>query len=211
MDQILRNAAEVSAGLSDLAPRLWRYCWALTGDRASGEDIAQSACLRALEKAEQYQPGTRLDSWVFSIARSIWLNQLRAEKVRRGSGVMPVEEIDLRDEKPSPESNIFYNQVFASIMSLPEAQRMTVLLVYVDGFSYKEAAGLLDVPIGTVMSRLAAARSRLAALRPDASASAGEAVSPRRSEKVRAKAGDGIAEQSGKVVSAGILRSGKRS
>ena len=155
----------VRDGLNALLPRLWRFCHVLTGDRSSAEDLAQSACLRALERAGQFQPGTRLDHWVFRIAQSVWFNQRRAEKIRRGFGTVRAEEADLATGAADAEANIYLAQVLSSVMGLPEAQRVTVLLVYVEGCSYQEAADMLEIPIGTVMSRLAGARSRLARLR----------------------------------------------
>ncbi len=153
---------EVNRGLSPLFPRLWRYCLVMTGNRERADDLAQAACLRAIEKSEQFQAGTKLDRWVFRIAQRIWLNELRAESVRRGGGMMTLEEIDLPDSNPGPESNLLAREVLMGVLALPEAQRTTVLLVYVEGYSYKETAEVLDIPIGTVMSRLSAARGKLA-------------------------------------------------
>ena len=73
-----------------------------------------------------------------------------------------IEDIELTDDRPDPESNILAREVLLEVLALPEAQRTAVVLVYVEGYSYKEAAELLDIPIGTVMSRLAAARGKLA-------------------------------------------------
>jgi RNA polymerase sigma-70 factor (ECF subfamily) len=157
------NPDNVRDGLDRLLPRLWRFCLVLSGDRSSADDLVQAACLRALEREQQFEIGTRLDHWVFRIAHSIWLNQLRAEKVRRGRGVVPVEDAGLVEF--NAESNLYLAEVLSEIMALPEPQRVAVLLVYVEGYSYKEAAEQIDIPIGTVMSRLAGARSRLSALR----------------------------------------------
>lgn len=145
-------------------PRLWRYCIALTGERVAAEDLCQAACLRAIEKSHQFKLGTRADHWVFRIAKNHWFNQLRAERVRRGGGLVPAEELNLAATDPDAESNIFHAEVLRAVMGLPEAQRITVFLVYVEGFSYQEAADHLQIPIGTIMSRLAAARRKLAAL-----------------------------------------------
>jgi RNA polymerase sigma-70 factor, ECF subfamily len=161
---IVSDHASVRDNLHGLLPRLWRFCHVLTGDRSAADDLAQSTCVRALERASQFQPGSRLDHWVFRIAQSIWFNQRRAEKIRRGLGTVPAEEAGLASPCDA-ESNIFFAQVLSSVMGLPEAQRVTVLLVYVEGLSYQEAAVILEIPIGTVMSRLAGARSRLARLR----------------------------------------------
>ena len=147
-----------------LLPRLWRFCLVLTGDRGKAEDLAQAACLRALEREHQYQPGTRLDRWLFRITHSIWLNQLRAEKTRRGAGTLPVEQAGLVDLGTDAESSLHLTQVLSDVMALPPAQRIVTVLVYVEGYSYKEAAEHLGVPIGTVMSRLSVARSQLLSL-----------------------------------------------
>jgi RNA polymerase sigma-70 factor (ECF subfamily) len=162
---IVSDHASVRLNLHTLLPRLWRFCHVLTGDRSAADDLAQSTCVRALERASQFHPGSRLDQWVFRIAQSIWFNQRRAEKIRCGLGTVPAEEAGLASPGVDAEANIFLVQVLSSVMALPEAQRVTVLLVYVEGFSYQEAAAILQIPIGTVMSRLAGARNRLARLR----------------------------------------------
>ena len=162
---IVADHASVRDSLHGLLPRLWRFCHVLTGDRSAADDLAQSACVRALERASQFQPGSHLDQWVFRIAQSIWFNQRRAQKIRRGLGTVPAGEAGLASPGDDAESNIFLAQVLSSVMGLPEAQRVTVLLVYVEGLSYQAAAAILEIPIGTVMSRLAGARSRLARLR----------------------------------------------
>ena len=133
----------------------------LTGRADWADDLAQTVCLRALDKADQFRPGTHLDRWLFALALSVWRNELRARKVRHGSGLIPVERADIAAPAMPPETDIFARQVFSQIEAMPEAQRMTVLLVYVEGYSYQQCADSLAVPIGTVMSRLAAARSRL--------------------------------------------------
>lgn len=134
----------------------------LTGSRDQADDLAQAACARALEKSEQFQPDSNLRAWVFRIAQRLWLNDRRAAAVRRGNGIVSVDEFELIDASPDAESNIFAAQVLSKVADLPEAQREAVMLVYIEGFAYKEAAEILGIPIGTVMSRLSAARSKLA-------------------------------------------------
>ena len=151
----------VRDAIEPLLPRLWRFCHVLTLNSALAADLAQSTCLRALERDDQFQAETRLDSWLFRIAQSIWFNEMRATRIRRGGGLVPVEEAGLV-AATNLESNIFFTQVLSQVMALPEAQRITVALVYVEGYTYEEASDLLGIPIGTVMSRLAGARSRLA-------------------------------------------------
>lgn len=141
---------------------------ALTGQRDWADDLAQTTCLRAIEQADKFEVGTHLDRWMFRMAQRVWLNELRSRKVRLGSGVVPVEDIDLPDKKPDSETNIFAQDVLSQVNTLPEGQRQSVLLVYVEGFSYKEAAEIMEIPIGTVMSRLAAARRVITQRMPQA-------------------------------------------
>jgi RNA polymerase sigma-70 factor (ECF subfamily) len=150
-------------------PRLWRYCLGLTQRRAEADDLAQATCLRALEHLEHFKQHQFPDRWLIKVARNLWLNQIKAERVRSGGGLVPVDRVELPDLTASPETDMYSAQVFSAVMDLPEAQRDTVLLAYVEGFSYKETAAILDIPIGTVMSRLADARRKLSTLKHDAS------------------------------------------
>ena len=154
----------VLAELPALLPRLWRYGLVLARDTATAEDLVQATCVRALERSEQFTVGTRLDRWLFSILRSIWINQLRAQRIRVGQGLVDPEEVLVTEGAQQIEMNISAGQVLKRALGLPEAQRETLLLVYVEGLTYQEAADVLSVPIGTVMSRLAAARLKLSAL-----------------------------------------------
>lgn len=153
---------EVEQKLSAIYPRLWRYCLVLTSNRADADDLAQSVSLRALEKAHQFRGGAGLDRWLFRIAQTIWLNELRSIAIRRGGGIVPVEITDIVDPSQNSEMNLFVREVLYKVMALPEAQRTTLFLAYIEGYSYKECAGILGIPIGTVMSRLAAARKAIA-------------------------------------------------
>lgn len=130
----------------------------LAKNRAAADDLAQATCERALLQADKFEVGTHLDRWLFTMARRIWLNDIRNAKVRHGRGLVLVEDTDLEDTSPAIETNIFARQVLERIQKLPDGQRLCVLLVYVEGHSYREAADMLEVPIGTVMSRLSAAR-----------------------------------------------------
>ena len=134
----------------------------LTGNRDAANDLAQASCLRALENAEKFDPDTHLDRWLFTIAKRTWLNELRALTIRRGGGLVSVDSFELVDTNPNQETNRFVREVLKEIYTLPEAQREAVLLVYGEGFAYSEAAHIIGIPIGTVMSRLAAARKTIA-------------------------------------------------
>lgn len=102
---------------------------------------------------------------MFRVTHNLWINELRKTRVRTGGGLVPVEDTPLEDEKPSAEANIFTGEVLSAVNGLPEAQRACVMLAYVEGYSYADCAAILDVPIGTIMSRLSAARAKLAPLK----------------------------------------------
>jgi len=148
----------VAAGLPELYARLWRFCLVLTKSRSSADDLAQAACERALLQADKFAAGTHLDRWVFTIARRLWLNDARARNVRQGQGHVHLEDEDIADQKPSVEVNILAREVLDIIQALPDGQRHAALLVFVEGYTYREAADFLEIPIGTIMSRLSTAR-----------------------------------------------------
>ncbi|WP_282608714.1 RNA polymerase sigma factor [Pelagibius sp. Alg239-R121] len=175
-----RNASSASGpdpvktGLPRLLTRLWRFSMVLSHDEETAADLVQKTCLRALQRSTQFQPGTRLDRWTFSIMASLWKNELRAERIRRGGGFVDAREVLVSDSHGKLETHIFLAQI---LTKLPEAQRSTILLVYVEGLTYAEAAATLAIPVGTVMSRLANARQKLAEIR---TAAERQAVEPKR-------------------------------
>ncbi len=163
-DQDLR-LREVQEGLPPLLTRLWRYGLVLSGDSDTAQELVQATCLRALERFEQFQPGTQLSRWTYTILSSIWKNELRARRVRVGQGFVDPEIALVADGVGEMDTNLLARQVLKEVERLPEGQREAVFLVYGEGLSYREAAEVLEVPVGTVMSRLAAARAKLAGLK----------------------------------------------
>jgi RNA polymerase sigma-70 factor (ECF subfamily) len=156
-----------STELPALLPRLWRFALRLAGNRHDAEDLVQRACVRALERRHQLQPGTSTLSWLFSIVHSVWLNEVRARQIRSHGSMQWSEELTATVADPAaanPEMSALYMEIIAAVDKLPDAQRAVMLLVAVEGLSYREAAAVLDVPIGTVMSRLARARLTIGAL-----------------------------------------------
>jgi RNA polymerase sigma-70 factor, ECF subfamily len=154
---------EFHSRLIDLIPRLRRFAVALTGDLDQADDLVQETCARALSRAEQWQEGTRLDSWLYRIAQNLWFDHVRAKKVRGVHVPLDLEANDLSgaDGRTVVENRLSLAVVNAAMATLPEDQRILVALVCIDGASYKEAAQITGVPIGTVMSRLARARRQL--------------------------------------------------
>ncbi|MEM7088184.1 MAG: RNA polymerase sigma factor [Pseudomonadota bacterium] len=154
-EQAVRNAVQTHSR------RVWRFALALSGASDVADDLVQATCLRALERHHQVTSHDRLDSWLMTICRSIWLNEVRSRSVRRAQALSVTPEAELVANESDAETNIFAAEVFTQVMHLPEAQRETVMLVFVEGYSYREAAALLAVPIGTIMSRLSNARQKL--------------------------------------------------
>jgi RNA polymerase sigma-70 factor (ECF subfamily) len=151
----------LSGDLAVLLPRLWRFALRLAGDRRDAEDLVQRACERALERQHPLQPGTSMLSWMFSIVHSVWLNELRARQICSHGNMRWSEKLveAVADTVAcNPEMHSLQQQIISSVEKLPDAQRSVMLLMAVEGLTYREAATVLDVPIGTVMSRLVHAR-----------------------------------------------------
>lgn len=148
--------------IAEMLPRLRRFGFAVSGSADEGDDLAQAACLRALDRLDQFRPGTRLDSWLFRIVQTIWIDRMRAQRRRPQAGE---EALDLlTDEGASQrraEARIELDRLRADVAALPPEQRAVLALVAIEGLSYRDAADVLDIPIGTVMSRLGRARRRL--------------------------------------------------
>ena len=131
-----------------------------------GEAISIRLASAGFKVAVTHSPtNTKVDRWLLAILRSIWLNELRSRRIREGRGFVDPEEVLTTDGAREIEMNTTASAVLRAIDQLPEAQRETVLLVYGEGYSYSEAAAALAVPIGTIMSRLAAARAALAKMK----------------------------------------------
>jgi RNA polymerase sigma-70 factor (ECF subfamily) len=147
-----------------LLPRLRRFARGLAGAAAPADDLVQAACERALLRRAQFQEGTRFDSWMFRIVQTIWIDQLRSRDVRKEDG--EVEEDRFGSDEPvrRADARLALEEVRRAAARLPPEQRAALMLVTVDGFSYKEAAEIAQVPVGTIMSRLARARVALTAL-----------------------------------------------
>jgi RNA polymerase sigma-70 factor, ECF subfamily len=154
----LTDSLRFRKDLVQLLPRLRRFALSLCGNPVDADDLVQMACERSILKSSHWSPGTRLDSWVYTLTRNLWMSELRSRRVRSGAGQVDAGETDeLRSEVGAVEI-LEGNQVAALIRSLPEGLAATLLLVSIEGYSYQEAADVLDIPIGTVMSRMSKAR-----------------------------------------------------
>ena len=156
-------SVSVSDQLIAVLPRLRRFARGLTGSAVEADDLVQAACERALARAHQFQEGTRFDSWMFRIVQTIWIDQLRSRDIRREEAEEEGVHIGTDEPGRRAEARLALQEVRTALRQLPPEQRAALLLVTVDGLSYKEAAEVAEVPVGTIMSRLARARVALQA------------------------------------------------
>jgi RNA polymerase sigma-70 factor, ECF subfamily len=153
---------EIRTRMVEFLPRLRRFAFALTRNLDAADDLVQDTCERALARIDQWEPGTKLESWMYRIAQNIWLDRKRSERSR--GPMMDLEEamtLQGDDGRTVTESRLTLAAVGDNINKLPPDQQVLIAMVCVEGLSYKEAAAILDVPIGTVMSRLSRARQTL--------------------------------------------------
>lgn len=147
--------------LVELLPRLRRFASVLTRSHTDAEDVVQAAVERALRHADSWQEGTRLDSWLYRIMQNLWRDELRAQR-RRAQPLESAGEVMGADGREVTIRHIQSDEARAALDALPEEQRAVIALVVLDGMSYQQASEILDIPFGTVMSRLSRARAKLA-------------------------------------------------
>jgi len=156
------NQSELRRGITELLPRLRRFGAALTGSQDEGDDVVQAAIERALSKSAHWQSGTRLDSWMFKIMQNHWKDRIRKQKHDRKQQILEVASADISiDGRRVTETMLMLAKAREQFALLPDDQRSVLALVVIDGHSYQEAADLLEIPIGTLMSRLYRAREAL--------------------------------------------------
>jgi RNA polymerase sigma-70 factor (ECF subfamily) len=145
-------------------PNLRRFALSLCRSADLADDLVQLTCERAIANASSFEPGTRFDAWLFRILRNLWIDHLRRDKTAG-----PREDIALHEDRLAgdagavPEHRLMLKEAWNAIGELSEEQREVLILVCVEELSYREAALVLSIPIGTVMSRLARARANIAA------------------------------------------------
>jgi RNA polymerase sigma factor (sigma-70 family) len=143
--------------LIELIPRLRRYARALVGERASADDLVQDTLERAWSKLHLYRRGTDLRAWLFTVMHNVHVNRLRATRPTD-----PLEdEMPELAQRATQGDALMVRDLERALAELPIAQRQVLLLVALEDLSYEETARALDIPIGTVMSRLARAREKL--------------------------------------------------
>ena len=163
-------------GLIELLPRLRRFARALAHDAADADDLVQTAVERALLRRDQWRPGSRLDSWMFTLMKHVWIDEARS-RGRRGRLFSPQEagERVAGDTAQTIENRLQARDVQAAMGRLPQDQRLAVALVLVEGLSYREAAEVLQTPMGTLTSRLVRGRQSLLAMLGEAAPDLGSA------------------------------------
>jgi RNA polymerase sigma-70 factor (ECF subfamily) len=157
-----QSVAETQEQLIALLPRFRRFARTLARNPDDADDLVQLAIERALTRLDQWQPGTRLDSWMYGILKNAWIDEVRARQ--RRDRVHAPEELGEHVADTASEAHLDRLSIEAALARLPEEQRLVVALVLIEGLAYKEAAAVLEVPIGTVTSRLARGREALEAL-----------------------------------------------
>lgn len=146
----------------EFIPRLRRYARALTGDRSRADDLVQDTLERAMIKYHLWQQGSDLRAWLFSIMHNTFINQLRAQPAGM-TGELDDEAMSLA-ARPTQSDWLEVRDLQTALLRLPEEQREVLLLVGLEQMTYEESAGVLGIPMGTVMSRLSRARERLRGL-----------------------------------------------
>jgi RNA polymerase sigma factor (sigma-70 family) len=156
------SSAAFDNDLVAMLPRLRRFAHSLSQSGADADDLTQATIERALRSRVQWQPGTRLDSWLYRIMRNLWIDTVRS-RARRDKVEVPGEEAELLggDPRESIEASLELNRMMAAMQRLPEEQREVVSLILIEGFGYRETAEMLGLPIGTVSSRLVRGRTAL--------------------------------------------------
>jgi RNA polymerase sigma-70 factor (ECF subfamily) len=156
--------AALEREIVELLPRLRRLARALARDAADADDLVQLTVERALARRGQWTPGTRLDSWIFRIMKNAWIDESRARK-RWGRVLAPEPEGERVGDAGAEvvETRLAAAEVARALQRLPEDQRLAVALVLVEGLSYRDAAEVLEVPQGTLTSRLVRGRAALLA------------------------------------------------
>jgi len=148
--------------LLDHLPRLRRFAHALARNAADADDLLQASVERALVRRDQWQADTRLDSWMYRLMRNLWIDTVRAD-TRRGETFVPPDAGEAIGTAPAQEASVELGNVGRAMRALPAEQREAVALVVIEGFAYKEAAEILEIPIGTLTSRLVRGREALMA------------------------------------------------
>jgi RNA polymerase sigma-70 factor (ECF subfamily) len=148
--------------LREQIPRLRRYARALTGKAVRADDLVQDCLERALSRSDQWRPGSDLRAWLFTIMHNLHVNTIRRD--RNGPQFTQLADDDNHVATYSVDGQLQLRDLERAMQGLAEEQRTVLLLVAVEELSYEQVSAVLDIPVGTVMSRLHRARERLRGL-----------------------------------------------
>ena len=147
--------------LTTLIPAIRRFAYSLTGSADDADDLLQNTLIRVLER--DVPEDVALLKWCFRVCRNLWIDEYRAQRVRQRAANDPeLTRGQTVDGDTVIENNLRLREVNEAMNTLPDQQRAIICLVALEGMSYREVADTLDIPQGTVMSRLARARTALA-------------------------------------------------
>jgi RNA polymerase sigma-70 factor (ECF subfamily) len=159
------TANAINNEIAALLPRLRRFARSIVYNRDDADDLVQIAVERGLSRSAQWEPGTRLDSWMFRIMKNAWIDEVRS-RMRRDTLFAP-EEAGEHVGDGFAEAQQQRMAIEKAVSMLSDEHRMVIALVLVDGLPYKEAAEVLEIPMGTLTSRLVRARAALQELLSD--------------------------------------------
>lgn len=159
MNETSASLEQVRQQIVALLPRMRRFGRAITRHASDADDLVQISIERALLRYQQWRPESPFHSWVFGIMRNAWIDEVRTRS-RHGEVLAP-EEAGVEVADHASEAQLRMLSVQRAMATLPDEQRLAVALVLIEGLSYKEAAEALDIPIGTLTSRLARGREAL--------------------------------------------------
>ncbi len=162
--------AELREQIVGLLPRLRRFARTLARNAHDADDVVQIAVERALARLDQLRPGSPVSSWLFGIVRNAWIDEARG-RARQGR-IFAMEELGVQVGEDSLGSVADTLAVQDALARLPEEQRTAIGLVLVEGLSYKEAARIMEIPLGTLTSRLARGREALQQMLSDTTGAA---------------------------------------
>ncbi len=152
---------DLKSQVANEVPYLRRFARGLTNDPVYADDLVQDTIERAITRLHLFEQNRKLRTWLYTILRNLYINELRKQG-RRGTH-MSIDDVleSSLSEGPSQSDKIIEIDIKQAIMALPDEQREVLVLVALEEVTYEEAAKIVDVPVGTIMSRLSRARSKL--------------------------------------------------
>ncbi|CAN7430151.1 sigma-70 family RNA polymerase sigma factor [Mesorhizobium caraganae] len=159
---------EKQRAILDEIPRLRRYARSLLRDRDSADDLVQDCLERALLRLDNWQTGESPRKWLFTIMHHLFIDQMRKANRRGGASMLPLEAGEVQAAPADQLGNVAAREIIDALQAISPDRRAALTMVAIEGFSYAEAAEILGVPAGTLMSRIARGREELRGLLEDA-------------------------------------------